>query len=66
MPDDIPMIKCHWCGDQLHRHGRKAASYLPCCGEVECQRARKRRYEAEYRIRIREMAKASREETPRE
>ena len=53
MNDDFAEVRCFHCRTPLPLKGRGLAVYLPCCPDDVCQRARKRRYNAEWRARRR-------------
>lgn len=50
---DYAEVRCFHCKEALPLASRGLACYLPCCKDSVCQRARKRRYTAEWRARRR-------------
>jgi hypothetical protein len=49
-PPPAPTCLCHWCGEVLPLGaGRSIACMLPCCGDLACKRAQRRRYAARAR-----------------
>jgi hypothetical protein len=53
---EYSQVRCFHCKEPLPLRGRSLACYLPCCADDVCQRARKRRYVAEWRARKRELS----------